>query len=98
MHAADEWGVDIITMSLGFEHHIPEIEAAINHASSKNIIMFASASNDGSNKYVAFPAREWDRVICIYSTDGNGIPSGFNPPLLDSSKNFSTLGEAVESA
>lgn len=60
--------------------------------------MLAAASNDGANRATAdqvpFPAR-MSEVICINSSDGYGNPSAFNPPAVDGTFNFMTLGESV---
>ncbi|KAF4626013.1 hypothetical protein G7Y89_g12155 [Cudoniella acicularis] len=37
-------------------------------------------------------------VICINAANGDGVPSGFNPPIQPSSPNFSIVGEDVKSS
>ncbi|KAJ8120698.1 hypothetical protein ONZ43_g2660 [Nemania bipapillata] len=59
--------------------------------------MLAAASNDGSLEKVAFPAR-LNQVLCIYSADGYGSSSLFNPLPSIAEDNFTILGERVESA
>lgn len=73
------------------------LERAVRNAQHKDVLMFAAASNDGGNGGRAFPARQ-DEVICIYATDGNGNPSGFNPSPEEHRDNFSTLGEDIKSS
>lgn len=92
--------VDIITMSFGYPNVNEDIQAAINRACEKNVIIFAAASNGGANNVIdiAFPARMIGLVICVSSTDGMGNPSKYNPPAGNDRYNFSTLGEAVLSA
>ncbi|KAF2872788.1 hypothetical protein BDV95DRAFT_606360 [Massariosphaeria phaeospora] len=92
--AATQWKVDIITMSFGFPDRAGIIESAIREA---NCLMFAAAANHGGNYDRAYPAKH-DGVICIHSTDGRGKASGFNPPPLRPSDNFSIVGEAIYSA
>lgn len=85
-------------MSFGFSR-IPDdqrltIREALFYASSKNVLLFAAASNAGKNAGRTFPARD-PHVICIHSTNGKGIPSGFNPPFWAEDRNFCILGERV---
>jgi len=96
LHATNEWKVDIITMSFGWSHYHPCVEQAIAHASSRQVILCAAASNDGANNAVAFPAN-CSPVICVHSANGYGIPSHFTPPPLNFGANFSVIGEAVSS-
>ena len=99
-HATDDWKVDIIIMSFGFSsRRVPgydELEAALKRATSKDVLLFAAASNSGANTRRAFPARH-SFVICVHSTNADGTPSSFNPPPQDGD-NFATIGEAVESS
>lgn len=97
-YATDAWGVDIITMSFGFRNQIAIIHKAIKYAFLKDVIMFAAASNDGGNEDVAFPARIYEMVIGINSTNTWGDKSSFTSNTLPRSENFSILGEAVESS
>lgn len=89
----------MISMSFGFTtrdlgYHL--VEAALQYANSKNVLLFAAASNSGANQRRTFPARH-DYVICVHSTAADGVPSRFNTPREDSN-NFATIGEAVESS
>jgi subtilisin family serine protease len=101
-HQAIRWaveqGVDIISMSFGYRREIPSIKAAIRDAFHKGIIILAAASNSGVNPRfpVSFPANI-RQVICIHSSDGNGNPSGRNPPPMPDC-NLSILGEGVAAA
>lgn len=97
-YVTDVWGVDIITMSFGFRARINIIDQAIKYAFSKDVILFAAASNDGGNEDVAFPALAYEMVIGINSTNAWGDKSNFTPNTLPRSENFSILGEAVESS
>lgn len=72
------------------------VEDALEHANSKNVLLFAAASNSGANQRRTFPARH-GYVICVHSTAADGMPSRFNAPREDSN-NFATIGEAVESS
>ena len=96
MHATDEWKVDIISMSFGWSRWLRCVEKAIDHASSHDVILCAAASNDGSNKPVAFPAN-CSHVICVHSASGWGQPSDFTPLPLDSGPNFAVVGEEMNS-
>jgi hypothetical protein len=74
------------------------MQEAIMRAYGKGVLMFATTRNDGGNNVIAYPARH-RTVIGVFSTDGDGNKSGFNPnPPEDDSSYFSTLGEAVESS
>lgn len=96
-YAVEEWKVDIITMSFGFDEPVPIIEDAINLADREKIVMLAAASNNGGNDDIAWPAR-LDKVICIHSTDSYGNPSDFTPTECSYSDNFGILGQAVKSS
>ncbi|PMD24617.1 subtilisin-like protein [Hyaloscypha hepaticicola] len=92
--------VDIISMSFGFPSglgHDPirhELEKACS--SSKNILLFAAASNKGKEFGATFPASD-PSVICIYATDGHGYGSKLNPQIHNRKTRFATLGHAVKS-
>ncbi|ROV88919.1 hypothetical protein VSDG_08918 [Cytospora chrysosperma] len=97
-HAVAEWQVDIISMSFGFPDENDELSKAILNAHAHNILMFAAASNDGAHGLLpAFPARHHS-VFCIYASDGMGNSIRGNPTARQHNYNFSTLGEAVNSA
>ena len=93
--AAEDWEVDIIVMSFGFPHFQDKIHDAL-HDATRRCLVFAAASNDGANpkEQIAFPARD-SRVFSVYSTDGHGNPSGYNPEFQDDDFSLSTLGENV---
>ncbi|OCL14569.1 subtilisin-like protein [Glonium stellatum] len=94
----DEWNVDIISMSFGYEKEQPEIEKQLKRADNHNILVFAAASNDGASKpiNIAWPARATN-VMCVNSATGEGNNSGFNPPMDPKKWNFAMLGEEVNS-
>lgn len=97
-HAANELRVDIITMSFGLDRENKDVQAAIRNAFSKNILMFAAASNNGGNIEVKYPAKK-DEVTCVYATDGSGNPFDKNPNTMKSSSfHFATLGVGVKSS
>jgi len=85
--------VHIIWISWGMKRDIPVICRPIKEAISRNILIFACASNAGANYNITFPAR-LPRVFCIGSADGLGTQSDFSPPFPGEEK-FSALGEAV---
>ncbi|KAH7176810.1 peptidase S8/S53 domain-containing protein [Dactylonectria macrodidyma] len=97
-HAVDEWKVDIIVMSFGFEDEQEPLSESVNYAARNNVLMFAAASNDGKNRpeEVAWPARDM-HVICVHSAEGFGTPSTFTPGPQDNQK-IMVLGECVKSA
>ncbi|KAH7127826.1 peptidase S8/S53 domain-containing protein [Dactylonectria estremocensis] len=97
-HAVDEWNVDIIVMSFGFEDEQNPLSDSVNYAAQNNVLMFAAASNDGKNRpeEVAWPARDI-HVICVHSAEGYGTPSTFTPSPQDNQR-IMVLGECVISA
>lgn len=101
MVAVDDWSVDIISMSFGYPTNqidgYGELEAAILYAHSKNVLVFAAASNSGANLDRAYPARD-PHVICVHATDSDGNRSRFSPTALAHDLNIATVGEAVQSA
>ena len=95
----DEWDVDIISMSFGYEKEHLDVEKQLKRADDHNILVFAAASNDGASKpiNIAWPARATS-VMCVNSATGEGSNSGFNPPMDPKKWNFTMLGEEVNSA
>ena len=92
--AVDDWEVDIISMSFGFPYLQLDIQKALDDAISKKVLLFAAAANDGANEHIAYPANQ-PSVFAIFSTDGFGNPSDFNPVFRDDGFSFATLGENV---
>ncbi|PVH85654.1 subtilisin-like protein [Cadophora sp. DSE1049] len=92
-------GVDIITMSLGFDHPQGEICKAITEAYGQNILVFASASNSGANPIepIAHPAR-MPTVFCISATDAYGNKLTTSPPAQTGKENFSVIGAGINSS
>ncbi|KAF4625406.1 hypothetical protein G7Y89_g12760 [Cudoniella acicularis] len=95
-YAVEEWGVDIISMSFGFERSVDIIDKAIRFADDRKVIMLAAASNQGGNSTIAWPAR-LPQVICIHATDSFGNRCDFTPTESPGGDNFATLGQAVKS-
>jgi subtilisin family serine protease len=83
-------------MPLGIKGNPLPVTNALNDAHRKGIIILASASNEGANDVIAFPAR-LEKVFCIGSADGKGGRSSFSPPFLGEEK-YSALGEEVMGA
>jgi hypothetical protein len=86
-------------MSFGLQVEDAGVQEAIREVASKGVLIFASASNDGPNSMVTYPARI-DEVICVSAMDGLGTPFDRNPtPNTTSSLyEFAALGVAVKSA
>jgi subtilisin family serine protease len=85
-------------MSFGLLKDHIDMRNAVLEAHAKNILMFAAASNKGGNFHVTYPAK-YGEVICIFSTDGLGSDSIFNPTQMGGSGyHLATIGEGVESA
>ncbi|KAH4943252.1 hypothetical protein HBI24_120660 [Parastagonospora nodorum] len=94
-YARTTWEVDMISLSFGFDRTNPsdglfeEIKACLH----KDIIVFASASNDGAEGSRTYPAK-FPGVICVHSSDQRGKKSDFNPtPRGDGDLSF--IGEHV---
>ncbi|KAF2809684.1 subtilisin-like protein [Mytilinidion resinicola] len=98
-YAVDVWGVDVISMSLGFSSIPTDVKEAIIYAYSKDRILVAAASNNGNSKIgnVTYPASHLGLVICVNAANYAGTPHEFNPPATSSKDNFSILGEEVKS-
>ncbi|CAI6336118.1 unnamed protein product [Periconia digitata] len=102
LYATDVWKVKIISLSIGFRKALLSeqdkmiLRNAIRYATSKEVLIFAAASNDGNRDRILFPASE-PEPFCINSSNGNGHASAFNPPRQEYDENFSILGEGVRS-
>ncbi|KAF4992964.1 hypothetical protein FDECE_13548 [Fusarium decemcellulare] len=95
--AVEDIGVDIISMSFGFDVDPVwkvDMDQAIRGAYDAKKLVFAAASNYGANRRRTYPANA-TTVFCIHATDGNGNRSGMDPVPLHNADNFSTLGVAV---
>src|SRR5437773_4736635 len=85
---------DIISISWGFKRSIAAIiERALIKAHKTNILIIASASNEGANDPITFPA-SLPVVICIGAADGKGNRSEFTSYKSGVEK-YTTLGIAV---
>lgn len=80
-------------MSLGIKGDPVSVADALRDAWKRGIIVLASASNEGANSRIAFPA-SLNYVFCIGSADGKGSCSSFSPPFVGEEK-YSALGEFV---
>ncbi|OCL06218.1 subtilisin-like protein, partial [Glonium stellatum] len=102
-YAVQKWGVDIITMSLGWTYEYECVKKKLLLAQNANILVFAATSNEGTGDRsgIAFPARA-SNVISVDAADGDGEPSSFNPPSNDKNNKkgdrLTAPGEGVESA
>lgn len=88
--------VDVIAMALGLPTEPKPVAQALTRARSLGIVALASASNDGANNRISFPA-SLDDVFCIGSANGKGGRSHFSPPFIGEEK-YSALGEGVYGA
>ncbi|KAK4101058.1 subtilisin-like protein [Parathielavia hyrcaniae] len=96
IHAVRVWQVDIISLSFGFPDRVEVIHEALKMANNENVLVFAAASNCGSNDRISYPASS-DKVICIHATDGLGNKASFTPGSLERHDNFAAPGVAVKS-
>lgn len=73
------------------------VQAAIDNAYGKKVLMFAAASNCGARLARAYPASS-SHVICVHSTNAYGSRSDFSPTAESNAINIATVGESIESA
>jgi subtilisin family serine protease len=85
--------VKVISISWGILKKSKKVETALKRALEKNILIFASASNNGAKFPITFPAA-MDGVFCIGSADGLGWESSFNP-VFWRVKKYSAVGEGI---
>jgi|SRR5579859_13468 len=83
-------------MALGVPDEPKSVAQALTRARGLGIVALASASNDGANNRISFPA-SLDDVFCIGSANGKGGRSHFSPPFIGEEK-YSALGEGVYGA
>lgn len=74
-YAADQ-GVDIISISLGTDFEDPYLREAVLYAQSKNILIVASAGNDGCDCMV-YPAN-YPEVVAVGASDPSGAVASFS--------------------
>jgi hypothetical protein len=95
-YAVNEWKVNIISMSFGYESEREEIQDALTFAGEKNVLLLAAASNVGGN---LGGAQRWpgnrENVMSIGATEGKGFGYEDNPPAQPNEYNFATLGVMV---
>ncbi len=89
-------------MSFGYHQTgVPDtVKQEIEECFKADIIVFASASNDGANRPRTYPGK-YNRVLCIHSATGLGTCSSFNPtaePSKTRKDNFTVLGEGIKSS
>jgi len=97
-HAAKQWDVDIISLSLGIDGVDEDMDKAINEVtnppdgSNPKLIFAAASNNKGGNSRRAYPASR-SGVICVHASDGRGGgTSDLNPTREEYDGNFATLG------
>ncbi|KAL7815162.1 subtilisin-like protein [Trichoderma gracile] len=101
--------VDIISMSLVFEQEEKAVKGALREVMTKigeqedvpkPVLIFAAASNNKAlNHYpIGYPAREWEKVICVNSSTKNDEKSSFSPHGEIGAANLSAIGENIYAA
>lgn len=73
--AADN-GADVINMSLGGSYPSSTLEAAVNYAWGKGVVVVAAAGNDGDTN-PEYPAA-YQNCIAVVATDQNDSKAGFS--------------------
>lgn len=85
----------MICLAFGFDgrRNPDDIGTEIRQCLHEDIMIFASASNDGGEGSRTYPAK-YPQVISAYSTNCQGNKSAFNPSP-EKGRNFSFVGEHV---
>lgn len=90
--------MDILSLSFGFPRLEENIDKMLDkYADGKGKLILAAASNDGTRRLMTYPASRGHGIIAVNSATGDGSTSRFNPPL-GGEKNFSIIGEEVQSS
>lgn len=88
----------MISLSFGFRKvgHPDRIGDAIKKCIDREIVIFASASNDGGDSVRTFPA-SYPNVICVHASEFQGGSWDMNPPTEpeDANDKFSFVGVDV---
>jgi hypothetical protein len=101
-HARTEWNVHMISLSFGYDSpSVPDnIWLQIDECLKKDIMIFASASNDAGEGARTYPGK-YEGVICVHSATAKGNRAKNNPsPYSESEKadNFITVGDSIKAA
>jgi len=87
--------VDIIVINLSLDcFRRKRSESLLRYAVEKNIIVFAAVPPYDFQQHRQNRGL-FGEAIEIYSADGYGRPSAFNPPAKEFSENFTVLGEGI---
>ncbi|MEE1012765.1 MAG: S8 family serine peptidase [Clostridia bacterium] len=72
--AVQNYDCDVINMSLGFVGESPEVQAAVNFALSKGVIVVSAVGNttDGNGNAIHYPAG-YDQVIGVAGVDSSKV-------------------------
>ena len=84
---AVEMGADVISLSLGSDAPDARIQASINKAIAKGVIVVAAAGNSGPREGTAGWPGSFDGVVCVAAVDSNQAIA-----------NFSSRGKSVQVA
>ena len=74
--AVDDYGCDVINLSLGTTENSSAIRQAVEYAANKGVIVICAAGNDGKTTY-NYPAA-YDCVVGVGSIDKGGAVSSFS--------------------
>ncbi|MBN2120573.1 MAG: S8 family serine peptidase [Candidatus Omnitrophica bacterium] len=75
IYAADN-GAKVINMSLGGTEHSETVQAAIDYAYEKGVVIIAAAGNDDTSR-LHYPAA-YEHVLSVGAVDGNGERADFS--------------------
>jgi hypothetical protein len=92
---ASDRGIDVVSMSFGSSQKSDVIVRAIR--SSREMLLFAAANNEGLNEAEMFPASS-EAVISVRGTDHDGLflqPYNPSPRQHKAAPHFGTLASAV---
>ncbi len=84
IHAVDK-GARVINLSLGGAKDSPTVKGAVDYALARNVVVVASAGNDGdTTNHVSYPAA-YPGVISVAAHDNEGIHAPFSTsnPFVD---------------
>jgi len=89
-YAVDVWGVDVISVSFGFQKGVPMLHDAVSYCAKKSIV-FVAASCDPNPESENWFAQHPD-VIPVFATNDNGDPYARNPAPKKDQNNFAFPG------
>ena len=75
--AVDQYGADIINISLGIKSDSPQVRAAAEYAEKRGVLIISAVGNEGESADLYYPAA-YDTVLAVGSHDKNNTISDFS--------------------